>query len=147
MKKLFAALASAALVGTVFAQTGVPASATQPQAGATKDQVKVVKEKSATHAKADKDKTSVSAQGDEAKVQASANKENANVKADASKSAAKGTHHKASKTKAVHTEAGMAKSEAKNDSDKVKAKADMAKPEAQPEAAKAAASVDKTKKQ
>ncbi|MGO4308195.1 hypothetical protein [Cupriavidus sp. RAF12] len=41
----------------------------------------------------------------------------------------------------------MAKSEAKNDSNKVKAKADMAKPDVQPEATKTAASVDKTKKQ
>src|SRR5207247_1853302 len=48
MKKLFAALASAALVGTVFAQTGVPASATHPQAEAMKDQAKAKKEKSTT---------------------------------------------------------------------------------------------------
>ncbi|WP_432257603.1 hypothetical protein [Cupriavidus sp. TMH.W2] len=136
MKKLFAAFASAALVGTVFAQTGAPASAIPPQAQATKNQAKVVKEKK-----------SVSVPGDEAKGQASVSKEKAEVKADANKSAAKGTHHKASKTKAPHTEAGMAKSEAKNDSDKVKAKSEVAKPEAQPEAAKAAASVDKTKKQ
>ncbi|RDK06167.1 hypothetical protein [Cupriavidus lacunae] len=125
MKKLFAALASAALVGTVFAQTAVPASATQPQGGAAKDQAKVVKEMSTTPAKADKNTKSAGMQGNEVKAQASATKEKADVKADASKSAAKGTHHKASKTKAAHAEAGMAK----------------------PDVSKAATSMDKTKNQ
>ncbi len=50
MKKLFAALASAALVGTVFAQTGVPASATPPQGKATTDQVTTTKGKADVHA-------------------------------------------------------------------------------------------------
>lgn len=81
MKKLFAALASAALVGTVFAQTAVPASAMQPQ-------------------------KSAGTQGNEVKAQVSATKEKADAKADAGKSAAKGTHHKA---KAAHTKAGMTK--------------------------------------
>jgi len=122
MKKLFAALASAALVGTVFAQAGVPASAVQPKGEATKDQATVVKEKDATPPKAD-------------------------MKADAGKPVAKGAHHKTGKTKAAHTEHGMAKAETMNDSDKAKAKTDAAKPAAQPEAAKAAAGVDNTKKQ
>ncbi|MGN5476427.1 hypothetical protein ACTMU2_03705 [Cupriavidus basilensis] len=90
MKKLFAALASAALVGTVFAQTGVPASATQSQAEATKAQVNVVKEKSATQEKADKNKKSVGAQEGVAKAQAKAHQAKPDVTAKSTKSAAKG---------------------------------------------------------
>jgi len=137
MKKLFAALASAALVGTVFAQTGVPASAMQPQAEATKDQVKVVKEKSA------------GVQGDVEKAQASAGKEKTDAKAGAKTSVAKATHHKASKVGAANTETGKAKAGVKKDADLAKSKADVAKPQAQPDAAKAAvaANVDNTKKQ
>ncbi|MFC4523732.1 hypothetical protein [Cupriavidus pinatubonensis] len=146
MKKLFAAVASAALVGTVFAQTGAPASATQPQAGATKGQVKVMKEESATQGKADnKNKMGVSEQGDVGKAQGSGHKEKADVKAGAHKSAVKGTPHKASETKAVHSETGKAKVD---DANHAKAKADIAKPSAKADATKAAASAngDMTKK-
>lgn len=146
MKKLFAALASAALVGTVFAQTGVPASATHPQAEAKKDQVKGIKEESATQEKANK--SSVSAQSDVKSVHASAHKEKANVQAGAHKSTATGTPHKASETKAAHNEAGRAKVD-ENNVDQVKAGVEVGKPEAQPTTTKAAntADADKTKKQ
>ncbi|WER47486.1 hypothetical protein CupriaWKF_08050 [Cupriavidus sp. WKF15] len=123
MKKLFAALASAALVGTVFAQAGAPASAPQPQAAATKDQARVGKDKA--DVKAD-------------------------VKADASKPAAKGTHHKKSaKMGAATPEAGKTKAGVKHDADHAKATTDAAKaaPQADTAKATASASTDKTKKQ
>ncbi|TPQ30826.1 hypothetical protein [Cupriavidus pinatubonensis] len=147
MKKLFAGLASAALVGTVFAQTGVPASATHPQAEAKKDEVKGIKEESATQEKANK--SSVSAQSDVKSVHASAHKEKANVQAGAHKSTATGTPHKASEPKAAHNEAGRAKVDVKNNVDQAKAGVEVGKPEAQPTTTKAAntADADKTKKQ
>ncbi|EKZ98356.1 hypothetical protein SGO26_27245 [Cupriavidus metallidurans] len=69
MKKLFAALASVAFVGTVFAQTGAPAAA------------------SATPSKSEP-----------AQAQASAHKDKADVHTGTHKSTAKGTHHKAKAT-------------------------------------------------
>lgn len=50
MKKLLAALASLAFVGTVFAQTGVPASAKQTGQGGTKDHVTSATDKKDVHA-------------------------------------------------------------------------------------------------
>lgn len=106
MKKLFAALASAALVGTVFAQTGVPASATQPQGEATKDHVTASKGKADVHATPHK----------------SASK------------ATHHKAGKASKATAAKPEAAMSKSDAKAGADK--AKADAMMPAAQPSTAK-----------
>ncbi|ODV43779.1 hypothetical protein AWV79_14780 [Cupriavidus sp. UYMMa02A] len=128
MKKLFAALASAALVGTVFAQTGVPASATQSQAEATKAQVNVVKDKSATQEKADKNKKSVGAQEGVAKAQPRAHQAKPDVTAKSNKSAAKGAQHKASKMGAANTEAVKSKADVKSDAAQAKAKADVTKP-------------------
>jgi colicin import membrane protein len=77
MKKLFAALATVAFAGTVFAQTGAPAAA------------------SATPSKSEP-----------AQAQASVHKDKTDVQSGAHKSAAKGTHHKAKATPDTTKSAG-----------------------------------------
>ncbi len=117
MKKLLAVLASTAFVGTVFAQTAVPASATQTGNGMPKDHVTSTKDKADVHATPHKSAPKATHQ----KVS------------------------KTSKTGTATPD--KPKAEAKADADKVKPTAmTSATPSAQPGAAKPA-SVDKTKTQ
>lgn len=95
MKKLFAALASAALVTTVFAQTGVPASAAHPQGETTRNQAKADKEKHVAQPKASK--TNVKATHDAKKAQAKADKAKVDGQADSDKAAASAHADKANK--------------------------------------------------
>ena len=81
MKKIVAALASAMLVTTVFAQTAAPAT------DATKAQLKANSESQEAQATANKKKAE--AQSDAVKAQASANEDKASAQADADKKAAK----------------------------------------------------------
>ena len=142
MKKLFAALASAALVGTVFAQTAAPSPATQPQGAMAKDQVEIVKGKGSMDEKADMDKKNVSAQADEAKAKPGAGKEKAAVKANAKTNAKDNSHHSASKTKGTaHSKLDSAKPEGKIESDQ----ANMTKATPQSETPVAAAGTDNKK--
>lgn len=146
MKKLFAALASAALVGTVFAQTAAPSPATQPQGAMAKDQVEVVKGKGSMEEKADMDKTNVSPQADEAKAKPGAGKEKTEIKANAKANAKANTkgnsHHSASKTKGTaHSKLDSAKPEGKVESDQ----ANMTKATPQSETPVAAADTDNKK--
>ncbi|WP_066743080.1 hypothetical protein [Cupriavidus sp. D384] len=107
MKKLFAAFASAALVGTVFAQTGVPASAAPSQGAATHDKVTATKGKadvSTTHhkspAKASHHKAGKT--GEAAAAKPAAGSPTTDAKADANKTKAGATASVAPTSPAAH---------------------------------------------
>ncbi|MCE4545413.1 hypothetical protein [Caballeronia sp. PC1] len=157
MKKIVAALASAMLVSTAFAQTATT--------DAGKAQLKANNEKAEAQATANKKKAE--AQHDAAKAQASANEDKASAQADANKEAAKvaqattpeqasdarsdaaKAQAKADKKKhAAQTKADKKKHEASKDANVAQAKADKEKVEAQSDANKAAADakVDAAKK-
>nr|WP_250529646.1 hypothetical protein [Caballeronia sp. ATUFL_F1_KS4A] len=157
MKKIVAALASAMLVSTVFAQTAAT--------DAGKAQLKANNEKAEAQASADKKKAE--AQRDAAKAQASANEDKASAQADANKEAAKvaqattpeqasdargdaaKAQAKADKKKhAAQSKADKKKQDAAKDANVAQAKADKEKVEAQNDANKSAADakVDAAKK-
>ncbi|MFM0322075.1 hypothetical protein [Caballeronia glebae] len=157
MKKIVAALASAMLVSTVFAQTAAT--------DAGKAQLKANNEKAEAQASANKKKAD--AQHDAAKAQASANEDKASAQADANKEAAKvaqattpeqasdargdaaKAQAKANKKKtAAQTKADKKKHDAAKDANVAQAKADKEKVEAQSDANKSAADakVDAAKK-
>jgi hypothetical protein len=157
MKKIVAALASAMLVTTVFAQTAAT--------DAGKAQLKANNEKAEAQATANKKK--VEAQHDATKAQASANEDKASAQADANKEAAKvaqattpeqasdargdatKAQAKANKKKhAAQTKADKKKQDAAKDANVAQAKADKEKVEAQSDANKTAADakVDAAKK-
>ncbi|WP_235024587.1 hypothetical protein [Caballeronia arvi] len=157
MKKIVAALASAMLVSTVFAQTATT--------DAGKAQLKANNEK--TEAQATANKKKAEAQHDAAKAQASANEDKASAQADANKEAAKvaqattpeqasdargdaaKAQAKADKKKhAAQSKADKKKQDAAKDANVAQAKADKEKVEAQSDANKSAADakVDAAKK-
>ncbi|WP_232470926.1 hypothetical protein [Caballeronia hypogeia] len=157
MKKIVAALASAMLVSTVFAQTAAT--------DAGKAQLKANNEKAEAQATANKKKAD--AQHDAAKAQASANEDKASAQADANKEAAKvaqattpeqasdargdaaKAQAKANKKKhAAQSKADKKKQDAAKDANVAQAKADKEKVEAQNDANKSAADakVDAAKK-